>query len=295
MYDHLLRVVAESHDLSAANLPAYLRSLQPTLKNLRTSFQTSTQVRVDYADPSTQAAYMLAYFPHHVLQTAHNLDRACRASADLRALFQHDRFHVTLLGAGPTPEAVAVVQQCQRMGGAAAVNIVAFDRDSRGWAPARTLARQLAQAISPNVRLAYRSHALDLSRPNALTADAISALCSSQLVIMQNCINEIVNRDASALASNVEAILEAMPARSTLLLADLKYHPTRMLMRAIGDRLHTDARFSVICPPDLEEISVRRSLPHTLRQNLLTGENGLIPRAYVKQYVLGIVKQSSQR
>lgn len=126
-----------------------------------------------------------------------------------------------------------------------------------------------------------------------MNESAFGALSRSQLVIMQNCIDEIVDRDASALAQNVWNILEAMPARSALILADFTYASTLNLMQAISDRIGADEHFAVICTPIFEQVCVRRALPSPLRQHLLTGKGGLMARVWVKQHVLGVLKQSS--
>jgi hypothetical protein len=66
LYDLILENLTKSipRDIQSS----YLQSLQPDVKRLRSSFHTN-HVRVDYSNYNTQAAYLLAYYPHYVEMT----------------------------------------------------------------------------------------------------------------------------------------------------------------------------------------------------------------------------------
>ncbi|AFZ49735.1 tetratricopeptide repeat protein [Dactylococcopsis salina] len=119
LYSHLLSVLSNhvwDGEITSPEFAQYLQSLQPSVRKLRASYQTSIRVIVNYDDEQIQASYWLAYYPHYVQMTEKIL-------AQLSEQGLLDRFHhqiekqlfqtsgelnLSILAAGAIPEAVAI-------------------------------------------------------------------------------------------------------------------------------------------------------------------------------------------
>jgi hypothetical protein len=88
---------------------SYLQSLQPDVKRLRSSFRTN-HVSVDYSNYNTQAAYLLAYYPHYVEMTHRALESLQQKDPSLMQLvFDKKHLKVCLFCAGAAPEALGLL------------------------------------------------------------------------------------------------------------------------------------------------------------------------------------------
>lgn len=106
MYDTLLPIVKDSYGQNYPCLPSFLQKLQDSVKTLRTSYRNS-YVQIDYSEAQIQAAYLLTYYPGHVLQMKANLALAAQ-NLTFRQLLMRSTLNVILLGSGPMPEAISL-------------------------------------------------------------------------------------------------------------------------------------------------------------------------------------------
>ena len=91
------------------SIKSYLQSLQPDVKRLRSSFHTN-HVSVDYSNYNTQAAYLLAYYPHYVEMTYRVLESLQEKDPSLMQLvFDKKHLKVCLFCAGAAPEALGLL------------------------------------------------------------------------------------------------------------------------------------------------------------------------------------------
>lgn len=288
MYKTLLPIVKESYGHPSANEADFLVSLQESVRQLRRQYQTH-QVKVDYGNLRIQASYLLAYYPHYVKQTEHNLRLAATQPAVKRILTQPG-LEATLLGSGPMPEALAIAEFRQQEGGNRSLRAKSYDLNVHDWQPACEVTGQLIAAHAPRTRYRYSNHKLNLAQGNALER-AWGDAHSSQLVMMQNCLNEIYAASNQAFQANMHHLMATMPRRSVLIFSDLNYAQTpacfqvlKSLAGNLGLRVVYDHSETV------QEINAQVPLPAILRNHLLTSASGLIPKKYVRQYSLCLQK-----
>jgi len=107
IYEYILDGLRNSREFqdteSEDTFENYLISLQSPVRKLRESYRTN-HVVVDYSKAITQAAYLIAYYPHYAemtLEVLRLLSSDLRFGQEVKACF---------FGAGPCPEVVGVVQ-----------------------------------------------------------------------------------------------------------------------------------------------------------------------------------------
>lgn len=138
----------------------------------------------------------------------------------------------------------------------------------------------------------YEGHPLNLAQFNALAA-AKGDIQGSQLIVIQNCLNEIYRANFEAFKDNMQFLMANMAPGSALLLSDLKYSQTTHCLRLL--KTITQAFPEITIVYDHGDRHLERDnvfpLPFTLRRHLMTGENGLMPRRRIKQFSLCLLKR----
>ena len=116
-------------------------------------------------------------------------------------------------------------------------------------------------------------------------------LSEPQLVVYQNCLNEIDLSDHNTIKSNFEKLFDNLPSNSIIAIIDFHEYPDVValissiqanLSSKIGFKLLRDINSGVI-----NKTSSYRNPTPIIRENLMTGipfevQNGLIPRSRVK-------------
>jgi hypothetical protein len=258
------------------------------VRQLRRHYQTH-QVKVDYGNPALQASYLLAYYPHYVQQTNHNLMLAAMQPAVRRILTQPG-LEATLLGSGPMPEALAIAEFRHQQGVNTPFRAKSYDLNVHDWQPACQVTAQLIAAHAPTTRYQYRSHKLNLAQANALEK-TWGDIHHSHLLMMQNCLNEIYTANYRAFQANMHHLMDVIPRRSVLIFSDLNYAQTpacfqvlKSLARNLGLQIVYDHSETV------QVINAQVPMPAVVRRHLLTSASGLIPKKYVRQYSLCVQK-----
>ena len=107
MYPSLLNGIIQRNSLADdAAIATHLRSLQPYAKDLWQSYKTDNVI-VDYADPKTQEAYLLRYFPFYcgpLYQEMKHLHHGGCALPNVELL------DAVFFGCGPGPEVIALMR-----------------------------------------------------------------------------------------------------------------------------------------------------------------------------------------
>jgi hypothetical protein len=290
MYDALLPIVMDSYGQNSRCMSSFLSGLQPAVKELRQRYRTNN-VQVDYGQPEIQAAYLLTYYPYYVQQTHHNLSLASQHHYVAHLLRQRN-LQVTLLGSGPMPEAAALATYRQKLRFASSLKTISYDLNIHQWRSARQITARLMADLAPNITYKYEGHPLNLAQRHALFP-AQWNIQNSQLIIIQNCLNEIYRANLGAFKHNMQFLMNNMAPGSTLLLSDLDYPQTSrclQLLKQLADA--TSGITTVFDHGDrLLEYENSFSLPFSIRRHLLTGQNGLIPKKWIRQFSLCLLKQ----
>ncbi|AGF53652.1 unknown protein (plasmid) [Synechocystis sp. PCC 6803] len=290
MYDALLPIVMDSYGQNSRCMPSFLSGLQPAVKELRQRYRTNN-VQVDYGQPQIQAAYLLTYYPYYVQQTHHNLSLASQHHHVAHLLRQRN-LQVTLLGSGPMPEAAALATYRQKLQFASSLKAISYDLNVHQWRSACQITARLMADLAPNITYKYEGHPLNLAQHHALFP-AQWNIQNSQLIIIQNCLNEIYRANLGAFKQNMQFLMNNMAPGSALLLSDLDYHQTSrclQLLKQLADA--TPGITTVFDHGDrLLKYENSFSLPFSIRRHLLTGQNGLIPKKWIRQFSLCLLKQ----
>lgn len=292
MYQSLLQAVSMPYVSHPSELGAFLQSLQPYVRALRNRYQ-STLIQVDYADPLTQAAYLLTYYPGYVEQMRYNLQQALQ-SPQFHQVFTASNMTVALIGSGPMPEGLALAICRQQLEAQHRLETISLDLNATGWKPARQVTQTLAAKLAPTVQYACKAYGFDLTSDHGLTVSQQQAISRSQLVVFQNCLNEIPPAQSAAFRKNLRTILACMPSSSALLVSDLSNYVTTQQRFADIRNLLQEEGIQFLYQ-ERKTLYLSSILPSSLRQHLLTGADGLIPRGKIQQTALCAVKLRDPR
>ncbi len=205
MYEEILQGLYAGNELAGAAPEEqfeYLCSLQASVKKLRSAYRAGT-VSIDYADKLTQAAYLIAYFPHYTepmfwVFTKHGLAIPARLS---------------VFGGGPGPETIGLLRYISdhhpNYIGGLAVKI--YDSGHDGWDWSRTIVRKfVVPTFQGKVKCAIEAEYLDISRTLA------SRIESPHFCVFQNCFNEVPHSASMDLHKNIISLYESLSEGSWL-------------------------------------------------------------------------------
>lgn len=253
----------------------YLQSLKPFVCNLRRSYQTHC-VQVDYSDFRTQSAYLITYFPQYVEMTLYVLRELDRAKL-AQSFGQRSTIQGCFFGSGPFPEAVGLgiylrenFPECQNL------RLLSCDIMATLWEPSRNIS--ISRVLPKFFRGGIHSSAHNFDMLSNDSLHIISDyLCKSNLVVFQNCLNELDGK-LSIFIENMDYILSQIPSSSLLILADLgQYAIVSSLMQQVRDNIHQLNSVEIIQEGEKRFRSMI-DLPGYVSKYVLTGESGLMPR-----------------
>lgn len=285
LYDSILAGIKKSPNLYQAenyqNFEAYLASLKEPAKNLWNLYRCS-MVNVAYSDLQIQAVYLIRYYPHYVQMTLEIL----RLFSEIFTFEKH--INACFFGAGPCPEIAGLAQflaeSCPK---AKFLTVYAFDKASETWKPSRSITKNF---ILPNLwdgKILGKVTSLNLCSNNAFLPFA-KIIRNSHIFCFQNCLNEIWN--TSTTQQNIEFLLDCAPANSYIIIADLIYEQNRRMIQSIKEIADQRSDYEIIGMCEKIEIRSLLQLPSIVEQNLLTNEDKLKPKKWIKFSFLVIRK-----
>ncbi|MDJ1171325.1 hypothetical protein PMG71_17995 [Roseofilum sp. BLCC_M154] len=284
LYQYILEGLEKSIDFyNPQNYPRfedYLQSLKKPAEQLWESYR-SNQVIVNYSDASTQAAYLIRYYPHYVQMTYEILQKCSETFAF------GEKVNACFFGAGPCPEVAGLAQfLTQYYPQTKEIFVQVYDIASDQWALSRTITKDFVIPKLWKGQFSGNARNLDLCSANSFQAVA-DAIENSHLFVFQNCLNEIWN--ISTTKENIKFLLESAPLNSFIVIGDLRYAQNRYILEDIAKFVQRNDDYKIIV---LDELDVRSSLriPQIVIQNLLTSEGYLIPRSRIKFMFLVIGK-----
>ncbi len=228
IYERVARDVA---GLEGPARTATLKRLRPALHDLRSAYRNDN-VCINYT-PDAVAAYMLAYYPHHVFMTYQTMRDV--------PLAHGSSLNVITFGGGPLPELVGLVcalDEARRLPDG--LRVRTFDV-SRSWrfGTSHALARQMASATKIYI------HQSELDFTHFIPHPLRAFLGKADLVILQNCCNEMVASENYH--DNIMVLLEALSAGATLVLADQSdYNSTANAIADIEATIMQTGRYKAI-------------------------------------------------
>jgi len=278
LYELILEGLYSSYEIkSEQDKKEFLSSLKPYVTQLRTSFRNK-QIKVDYRDKNVQSAYLIAYYPSYVEMTYEVLTRH-----GIAALPSKDKtLNVCLFGAGAAPEAIALLSFInQNALDIDEVNIYAYDIFASTWYFSLDLAKKfIIPHFCESKEIQLIALDLDICKPSVFNT-ILEQIQSFNLFVFQNCLNEL--NDSNTAIENIQYLAKNINPESRIIIADLSGHQVvRDIKSKIEQSFQELSHLNLFQSQDDDEVRVKIPLPLILRQNLLTGAGGLIPRSRVK-------------
>lgn len=283
IYNQIVEAIDELNDESL-EIKDYLQSLQPDVRQLRASYRKPPPVYVDYAKQNIQSAYLITYLPHY-----YQLIYKILLEQDLSTMKSKTEFSAVFIGGGPGSEAYGtikyILEYCANI---KYINVDILDINAATWGYSHSA---LTGFMLPDlnrfndISLNWNRHQFDLVDPNVVNSNK-SIFKNADLVVIQNCINEIAQNKYKILENNILDIFNFIPNTSSLLMIDLTTSVRSQiakLEKAIESKfpnINKNTTSGNRSASALTSINYRPS--QIIRENLLNYTDGLIPRKNLK-------------
>jgi hypothetical protein len=283
VYNHIVKAIDVLND-EHLDLKEYLQSLKQDVRQLRASYRRPPPVYVNYAQQKIQSAYLITYFPHYyqliykILLEQHL--QILKAKTDYSAIF---------IGGGPGSEAYGTIKYildyCPNIKNIT-IDILDINANTWNYSHSALTGFLLPELNRYNqVSIKWNSHQFNLVDLNSIISNT-SLFKNADIVVIQNCINEIATSDYKILEKNILNVFELLPNLSSLLMIDLT---TSVRSKIAHLEQIMESQF-----PDLRKVTTSKnrsasamtSINYTpssiIRENLLDFTDGLIPRKNLK-------------
>lgn len=267
---------------SNIRIEEYLKSLQQPVKSLRLAYRNSP-VNVPYEKVDIQAAYLATYLPHYY-QLIYKI--FIEEVPDI--FINKKKLYLTFIGGGPGSEVYGALKyifnNCNEVKD---IYINILDINASTWDYSHSIVQKnLLDSINKeDVNIHWESVQFDLV--SEVEIQKIKSLIKkSDLLVIQNCLNEIATSNLSVLKGNLKTLFEYLPDNSYLLISDLT-SGARNIIRALEKYLidcfaPKFIKSTLSQPSSTSLLSVHHKPSAIIAQNLLLGTDGLIPRKYLK-------------
>jgi len=282
IYDALLEGI-DAEKKSSLSTDQYLISLQPSVKSLRFAYRTPP-VYVPYHEEKIQSAYLLTYFPHY-----YQLIQKIFQERDFEFLVRRESINVIFVGGGPGSEAFGLIkyfnERCENLQN---LTVTILDINASTWKFSHEIFKNELVGdlgLRPTINLQWQALNYDLTSIDDTNANQ-SLFQFADLVVFQNCINEVSNAFYPQLFKNVDRIFELLNSNAIFLMIDLT-SSVRPVLQIIEDQLVNKYSpkdlVSTLSNTEPSSMLSLNAIPNDLvRKFLLNGSDGLIPRKYLK-------------
>jgi len=296
VYDQIVEAIDELND-KPLKIREYLQSLKPVVKQLRSTYRKPLPVYVNYALQNIQSAYLITYLPHY-----YQLIYKILVEQELQRMKTITDFSAVFIGGGPGSEAYGTVkyilEYCPNIKN---ISIKILDINANTWNYSHSaLNGYLLPELNryKDISVKWNSHDFNLVDVNDIELNTCF-FENADIVVIQNCINEIAQRDYDTLEKNILGIFKLLPDYSSLLMIDLTTSVRSKiahLEKKIEDNF-LDIRKTTTSgnrsPSAMTSINYRPS--QIIRENLLDFSNGLMPRKNLKYDFSLLSKNSIQK
>lgn len=267
-----------------ANMPSntgietYLQSLQKSVKSLRIAYR-NTPVYVPYEKIDIQAAYLATYLPHYY-QLIYKI-----FIEEVPDIFKGKKeIILTFIGGGPGSEAYGAIKYIlNNCPDAENITINILDLNASTWNYSHKIVTDnlIESENDRKAHIHWKAIAFDLtSEADIKKVKLVIENCD--LLVIQNCLNEIATINLPSLKENVKSLFEYLPGYAYLLISDMTSvaRPTmKVLEKDLVDLFAPKFIKSTLSSPSSQSlISVHHRPSAIIAQNLLVGTDGLIPR-----------------
>ena len=255
-----------------------LSKYKESIKELRNSYKSNICKPI-YGTDINRDSYMLAYFPYYSILTSEVIRKI------KKYINKTEKLKVSIFGCGPSPEIVGISNEinCKR------INYNLFDYEA-GWKKQLEFAKQY-------IRNNYNSRATfcEISGCDLLAkcedcdiaySKCINELKSSDLFVMQNCLNHITNKED--FINKVKFMIDNAKCGAVFVFIDLNYNISNELFEEIVKQ--NDNTCIKIKEEYNQEFRISEDINKGITENLFTGETDLVLKRKVKYRYLAMKK-----
>ncbi|ENA1802858.1 Hsp70 family protein [Flavobacterium psychrophilum] len=281
IYDNIVDGLKQKKSANLS-IDEYLQSLQKPVKALRVAYRNMPAV-VAYENKDTQAAYLTTYLPHYY-QLIYKI-----FLEDVPEIFQNNEVvSLTFIGGGPGSEAYGaikyIVNNCPKVKN---IQVTILDINADTWSFSHEIVFNslIKSIIKDKINVDLNSVYFDLI--SSADIEKVKMLIQkSDLLVIQNCLNEVANINLQALRNNINLLFKLLPSSSYLLMSDLT-SGVRTTIKALEKMLIDEykpafLKSTLSLSNSISVLSVHHEPNMIIKSNLLTGSDGLIPRKWIK-------------
>ena len=263
---------------SNQGIEAFLQSLQKSVKSLRIAYRNNP-VYVPYEKTDIQAAYLATYLPHYY-QLIYKI-----FIEEVPDIFKGKKqVYLNFIGGGPGSEAYGAIKYIlNNCIDVEIIHVTILDINASTWGYSHSIVSEnLVETVkNGNTQIHWKSIPFDLtSTANISESKPIIEKCD--LLVIQNCLNEIAKVDLPSLKTNVKTLFEYLPGDAYLLMTDMTSVARPIMKDLEGFLMNAFSpkflRTTLSSPGSRSLISVHHRPSPIIAQNLLVGSDGLIPR-----------------
>jgi molecular chaperone DnaK (HSP70) len=262
---------------SSQGIEAFLQSLQSSVKSLRIAYRNNP-VYVPYEKTNIQAAYLATYLPHYY-QLIYKI-----FIEEVPDIFKGKKeVYLNFIGGGPGSEAYGAIKYIlNNCTDVEIIHISILDINASTWDYSHAIVSEnLVETVNNGkTQIYWKSIPFDLtSLANISQSKAI--IEKSDLLVIQNCLNEIAKVNLPSLKTNVKTLFDYLPGDAYLLMSDMT-SVARPIMKVLEGYLveSFSPKFlrTTLSSCSRSLISVHHRPSAIIAQNLLVSTDGLIPR-----------------
>jgi hypothetical protein len=218
VYNHIVKAIDDLND-KPLDIKEYLQSLKRDVRQLRASYRKPPPVYVNYALQNIQSAYLITYFPHY-----YQLIYKILLEQDLQIMKSKTDYSAIFIGGGPGSEAYGTIKYildyCPNIKNIT-IDILDINATTWNYSHAALSGFLLPELNRYNqVSVKWNSHQFNLVDVNSIKSNT-SLFENADIVVIQNCINEIASSEYKILEKNILNVFKLLPDLSSLLMIDL--------------------------------------------------------------------------
>lgn len=266
----------QSKNISEVNLPSAAISMRESVQWIRKLYKQPIGRILPYDDSEFRSAYLLAYFPYYIEPIYHVLQQSELSDS----LFNNQTLRAAFFGGGPCPEVLGLAAYLKKKAPRLAkVEATVFDRQL-GW---NSIQKELVPSMLPS----YKSGHTTLSLKNkqcdvvaCLRRECTCGIADKDIIIAQNFLTEVYTEKKNAMET-FERLINRSQCRY-IVFVDNMYNEVKGMMNELSSYLYDKGLTKRLVSAETTQIHPNFRLPDVMRENLFTGENGLIPKSTVK-------------
>lgn len=278
IYNNIVQGISEFKS-NSLSIEEYLSSLKKDVRMLRSAYR-KYPVYVPYQQKDIQSAYLLTYLPHY-----YQLIEKVLREQNPDHLAQKKEVCISFIGGGPGSEVYGTIKHIiEHNRNIKKITVNILDINASNWIYShKIVGNNLIKELSNDIinKVLWNALDMDLTNLESVKSNA-HYFKASDLIVIQNCINEIATNKYNELSKSIHTVFNYLPQNAALLMIDLT-SSIRSQISSLEKELkqNSDVKqilgtMSLSHPSKMISINARPS--ELVKKNLLDGSDGLIPR-----------------